>query len=1261
MLSENILIKRVNEITATIEGSVHINANAKSIIEIGGQSAKYIAGFNSDDNDRLRISQSRQLKIETNTDCAAGTGSFLEEQASRLNIKIEDYAKIAENATDIPRIAGRCSVFAKTDIIHNQQEGVGPENILKGLAYAIAKNYKGSIIKRSPIVPPVLFIGGVAYNNSITKAFCDVLDIDSNDLMVPEYFDCITALGAALIAKQKHYKLDFSSIYSEFLLLNEISQEDNNKSTLNSLNSIPVVNISGKHDINLSIENKACLDCYLGIDIGSTSTNLVLTNKANDIVSYKYIRTAGEPLRAVFDGLNDIHLEFQDRIRICGVGVTGSGRKMIGDAIGADVIRDEITAQAKAAVTIDPEVDTIFEIGGQDSKYISLKNGSVVDFQMNKICAAGTGSFLEEQALKFDIPLEQFSDIALKGKNPVYLGERCTVFIESSIKSNLANGKNTEDIISGLCYSIAKNYLHRVVGQKKIGNKIFLQGGIAYNQGVLNAMQIITKKEIIVPPFFSVTGAFGAAILAKEEMYNGKTNFTGFDLISCFPKSLTKPIKIPKSKNENKYNSIIEKLIFEDHISKIDPARKTVGIPRALFTYGMFPMFNGIFKSMGFNVILSDWSDDETIKLGQEYALAETCFPVKLITGHVAELVQKGVDYIFFPDLYTVKHEDSKARKNYGCAYMQLAFKIVSQTMELDKKGIQLLAPTIAFNLGEEFMRNSFASLGDKLGKTPEETKIALQEGMKAYHRFEERIESSGKNILNSLDPNKITFVLISKTYGVSDPVLNLGIPAKLIDMGHQVLPFFNIPGENVGQEHPNMFWPFGEHILEPTYLIREHPNIYPILLTHHGCGPDSVLVHYFKELMGDKSFLNIEIDEHASKIGVETRLEAFVNSLSHKNVRSIQPLKHYQTKIKHTSPDIKAKLNQESIDDELYLPNLYPFSELICEYLKKNGYNVNVLPAANDESLSLGREFTRTNEYLSMTSLLGDCFKLVNDNDSCVSFLVPQTEGAELEGQYNRLLRTKLDECKLQNVNIISPFIEDFIKKDLTDIRLIFQILIAGDLINTAPYTKRSDLLFQVKKLIMWGELNSDNLKSLAGEIHESIGKSKLKRILAIGEPMVVLNDFLNDNSFRRIVYFSISEAMWMFWYDYISQNKEYDTIANQNKLFILRNELQAISKILKNNSPFSSSVTDLVLKADQTIGYYAGAFARYRFAKMLLPPANINGIITANSTYENTGVSLNILQKQHENEIKVPILNLNFDGDKTDYSRIETFIYYL
>lgn len=1270
LLSQICIENRVRDVPALIEGSLLYRNDVRSIIEIGGENSKYITGFNTDGGSSLEISM--------NSNCSAGTGSFLEEQVSRLGLGIEEYSACAARSKTVPRIAGRCSVFAKTDIIHHQQEGVPVEDILQGLAYALVRNYRGSVVRKLPVEAPVIFTGGVALNEAIVNAIKDVFDLGPGDLEVPGLCGNIQAAGAALIAKRDDLRLNFSILKEYSPDRNSQNFDEDQDAALPQLRDFGTGDSRNKHDCKTSIDDSGKNDCFLGVDIGSTSTNLVVIDRENEIVAYRYLRTLGDPVKAVLTGLEELGEELKDRVEIRGAGTTGSGRYMIARIIGADTIKDEITSQAKAASIIDGTIDTIFEIGGQDSKYISLDNGRVTDFQMNKICAAGTGSFIEEQSKKFDIPLDEFGEIALKSGKPVNLGERCTVFIETSIASRLAAGTATEDIVSGLCYSIAKNYLNRVVGRKKIGDRIFLQGGIAYNQGVVNAFRALTGKDVIVPPFFSVTGAYGAALLAKEESGTRmqKSGFKGFSpsgYANADENSIEEETETDQDK-EPDFSEIVNDIIFEGYDGKIDVQKKTIGMPRALFTYGMYPMFSAFFRDLGYNVILSDPTSEETVRLGQEYSLDETCYPVKLVNGHVAELVNKEVDYIFFPDLYTVLHPGSHSRQDFGCPYMQLAFKLVNRAMELDKKGIKLLSPTIGFSLGEEFMKKGFMDLGRQLERSPEDTGKALQKGMKAFTAFEERIGEKGREIVKDLKSDEKAFVLISKTYGVADPALNLGIPEILKKSGYKVLAFYNLPEGDIAKEHPNMFWPFGQHILEAAQVVRQHPNLYAIFLTHHGCGPDTIFTHYFREIMGDKPYLNIEVDEHSSGVGVITRLEAFINSLKGLPEEKAEDMSVYPDRIVHTDADIRYHIDDTPEDARIYVPNIYPYSQLFCEFLKTTGIDAGVIPGTGKQSLNEGRKHTMTNEYLSMTALIGDILSIPNIRDPRTNpgfVLIPQSEGAEVDGQYNRMVRTVLDREELKGIGIIAPYIEDFIYNSRNYLEQLFLILIAGDLIRAAPHASRDHYLEKTLGLIDEGNLNIDSLLALSKTVVRELREKEYRgTVFAGGEPLVLYNDFLNGFTFDKIedqgycvIFAPFSECMWHFWTDYINLKDDDAKELLRPIIDVLESYICEINSSLEEMSPFEDNPEDLIRRADTSTGYYAGAFGRYRESKILGEMKGIDGIVNVFSLYENTAITLNSLHKGFDSLNSRPILNLAFDGNENenDETRIESFLYYL
>ncbi|MGV8146590.1 MAG: acyl-CoA dehydratase activase [Alkaliphilus sp.] len=1223
-----------NDISALIEGSLFKNKNVQSIIEIGAQSSRYITGISEESN--------ANVKFFMNSSCSAGTGSFLEEQVSRLGICLEDYSMYTERATKIPRIAGRCSVFSKTDMIHHQQDGVNIEDILLGLSYALIRNYKANVVQRAKIEKPIMFVGGVAKNRGVRRAIEDIFSFEKGELIVADNPASIAALGAAILAKKNLKKMKIEDI--PLKMAEAVAKSNEAADFYKSLEEFGLGDAKDKHLVKI---RQGVFEGFVGIDIGSTSTNLVLIDDESNVVSYRYIRTKGNPRRAVQIGMDSILEEFGDRLKINSIGTTGSGRILIGKERKADIVVNEITAQAKGATHFHENVDTVFEIGGQDSKYIQIEKDNVINFEMNKICAAGTGSFIEEQAKKLSIKIEDYEDIALRGKKPLNLGNRCTVFIEGNISKAIAQGKSKEDITAGLSYSIVNNYLNRVVVNKPIGDKILLQGGIAHNQSVVNAFRAVLKKEIIVPPFFSVLGAFGVALLAKEQKQ---------------AVSVERKLRGDSNIRVDKAQQLFE----SEYVGKTDDEKLTVGIPRVLFMHKLFPLFNAFFKELGFNVVLSETTNKKIIEQSQAYSMDETCYPVKLINGHVADLIEKGIDYLFFPSVHTMKHEMSKTRENYACVYIQTAPQIVAELMDLKGKGIKLLSPALSLKFGKKNMITTMLEIGSQLGKSKIKTALALKKGMLTFKAYEREMMQLGKTALNANDEK--VFVVITRAYGAADKGLNMRIPQRLREMGYKVLTLSNLDAHSydISDDYPNMYWPFGQHILSGAKLVKSTKNLYAIYLTYHGCGPDTILSHYFKEEMKGKPYMHIEVDEHDSNVGVMTRLEAFVESIkSNQEEACIDAC--ITTKIQK---NLKGNANEKEEQEEaLFIPYRFPYSKLISEMMKRKGRNVEALPPTSAESLEIGKKLSTSKEYLSLLALLGDVIKKSEDmGEKSCAIWIPKTEGSEVYGQYSRLINQKLANREYSNVEIESPFIEDM----LEDGRYGYEyalLHIAGDIIMMADKNLREDLLAKVCEDIKNKDLSDEYLISLAKAVYkEMVGKTYNKLLYVLGEANIIFNPMLNDYQIQelekenKVAYMPLSEMMYFNWRDYLKKEKKNRKVLKR-RLKNLKNVMSKVSKQMREHSSFSDDLEELIMSSDRKLPLYSGGNGRYRMAKQFRCSASINGLITMASMYEDTGTIIRLLKTQHEKDYKYPVIDLYFDGSRhaSTNERIMNFIYYI
>jgi len=898
LLSKIWQIPYFEEVIAQARGTHHIDSSIRSIIDIGGMDAKFIA----------LDKEGQVVDFGMNSGCASGTGSFLDQQAKRLELNIEgEFAREALKSTNPARLAGRCAVFAKSDMIHLQQKATPTRDICMGLCEALARSYRSNIARGKKLKGPISFQGGTAANEAMLVAFKKVLERD--DIIVPPHFFSLGALGTALLLKEKGEVKNLN-----ITKLNSPIKLEEKKGVLPRLSlDFEDEKPPRKEEEYILPDNGELIDAYIGVDIGSVSTNVAVIDSNNRLIAKSYLPTAGKPIKAVQDGLREVKEKVKGKVRIRGAATTGSGRYMIGAFIGADIIKNEITAQAKGALNIDPEVDTIFEIGGQDSKYISLNKGVIVDFTMNKVCAAGTGSFLEEQAEQLKINIKkEFEQIAFTSESPADLGDRCTVFMESSLFEHLQRGVSIPDLVAGLAYSVAYNYLNKVVESRKIGSNIFFQGGTACNKSVVAAFEKILGRKVTVPAHNEVLGAIGAAIIAREEV-KGETKFKGFRLteanfrmesfeckdcpnhckvnrvyIEGEEKPLTYGDRCEKysgregRKKKKKIPNLVrerEKLLFTKYSHT--GSGKRIGIPRALHTFELSPLWESFFTELGFEVVISSQTNDEIIHKGVEVVTADTCFPIKVAHGHVLDLLKKEVDYLFLPSLIDFPQPDPHLKRTYNCPWSQALPYLVNSSIPLKDYSTRILEPKISLREG---LGKALEKIGKQLVDDPLIVKRAIQIAEKTQNQFYQALRKKGETVLKELG-NERGFVIISRPYNGCDPGLNMDIAEKMRELGMLAIPmdFLEIDPGSISNDYPNMYWNYGQKILAAARCIKKTPNLYPVYITNFGCGPDSFVTKFFAEEM-DRPFLELQIDEHSAEAGIITRLEAFLDSIQGKN-----------------------------------------------------------------------------------------------------------------------------------------------------------------------------------------------------------------------------------------------------------------------------------------------------------------------------------------------------------------------------------------
>jgi predicted CoA-substrate-specific enzyme activase len=911
-----------NEFKAIARAVGALHPDVTTVFEMGGETSKFIHLETDQASGRVGI-----IDYGTNGDCAAGTGSFMDQQANRLLYDIEDVGDIVGRAGKAASIAGRCSVFAKSDMIHAQQKGYKPPEVLKGLCNAVVRNYRGTITRGKEIGDRVAFIGGVAANKGAVSALREAFDLDEEQLMIPAYYAWMGAIGSALTAAEERTGVEMVTI--DPARLDRGRSVDFETSDALSMERVILLRDRVKP---YDFPGEGTIGAYLGVDVGSVSTNLVVLDEDGEMVKEIYVKTDGRPVEVVNKGLADIWNEIGPRLNILGVATTGSGRELIGELIGADTINDEITAHKTGATfigrkLIDRVPDTIFEIGGQDSKFISLQNGVVVDFAMNEACAAGTGSFLEEQAEKLGINIiGEFAELALSSEAPVRLGERCTVFMERDVNSYLQRGADKKALVAGLAYSIAYNYLNRLVGRRHVGDTIYFQGGTAYNDSVAAAFSMILRKDIIVPPYNGVVGAIGAALLARDKMSatRAPSRFRGWDLEQvdytmreftckgCSNECDIRQFTIGEEKTywgdkcSDRYRKrakvdkqpIIRDLIefrdalFYSYVTEAEDAsallrsgtnapRGTMGIPRAMYTYDRLPFWATFFKSCGFDVMLSRETDKTIREMGIERAVAEPCFPIRIAHGHVAELLDQGADHIFLPNQLN-EETDHPSIESHACPWGQTLPHIIRFAPHFEADRDRLFAPTLHFRRGPEYVRQTLRSAMKAFGVPARAVDEAVGEAYKAQTEFRGRLMVAGADALSTLEEHdELGIVLVGRPYNIYDAGVNMDIPAKLRRYyGVNIIPLDFLPtwGRETRDVTPNMFWNYGRKILQAARVAAEHPNLHIIYMTNFKCGPDSYIKHFIGPA-SPEPFLVLQFDEHTNDAGAMTRCEAYLDS----------------------------------------------------------------------------------------------------------------------------------------------------------------------------------------------------------------------------------------------------------------------------------------------------------------------------------------------------------------------------------------------
>ena len=988
--------------------------NCPAIVSAGGETFMVYA---LDKNGKIS-------NVITGNKCASGTGEFFLQQLRRMDVSLDDAVQFASEA-EPHHVSGRCSVFCKSDCTHATNAGIPKSQVTAGLCHMMANKVIELLNKIE--MKDIMIVGGASKN----RMMMDYLREDIPGLEVPKEAPYFEALGAALWALENE-TIPFPG-HAEFL-----------KDEVSSFATLPALSDFGDM-VEFKELNRGKIDsgdkCILGLDVGSTTTKAILLRKEDSaMLASIYLRTNGDPVgafrkcyQAILDQINE-QLP-AEQIIIVGLGVSGSGRQIAGLHAMTDGIINEIIAHATAAIHFDPDVDTLFEIGGQDAKYTFIRNSVPSDYAMNEACSAGTGSFLEESALEtLGIEMEDIASVALSAKSAPNFNDQCAAFISSDIKTAIHEGIERKEIVAGLVYSVCINYANRVKGNRPVGKKVFMQGGVCYNKSVPLAMASLVGKPIIVPPEPGLMGAFGVALEVKKRIESGLMDEKVFNLPELIARDVTygktficaggkekcdrkceiNMIELEKKKypfggacnlyyNMRKSISydvaslelvkLRQDLVFNKYGSLFDQQsgksdKPLVALNRSFLVNTYFPLYSKFFNELGYKVVMPD----EPTQEGIEKRSAAFCYPVELAHGFFDSLLkaEQRPDYIFLPHFKSVPNLEGY-KSSQVCPfvqgetfYLQSTFK--EEIEQLTKKGTKLFAPLLDLTHGVKDSKSSLIEIGIEMGASKADAEKAFAVAYKAQSDCLNEMQKIGRNTLTELEktPEKIAVTIFSRPYNGFVEEAHMGIPHKIASRGYMVIPFDFLPMHSETKAE-NMFWGMGQRILGAAKYVKSHPQLFGTFITNFSCGPDSFIISFFRDIMERKPSLTLELDSHTADAGLETRIEAFLDIvasyrqlLQNKNIEEQkQEFVPAKTILENNTLTIITSSGEHvPITDKritVLIPSMGQLSsESLAEVMKSQGINAIVQPPPCEEILKVGRSNSTCKECLPLIITTG-------------------------------------------------------------------------------------------------------------------------------------------------------------------------------------------------------------------------------------------------------------------------------------------------
>lgn len=1097
-VSKYLDIPFVQEVAASTTAIEKYIPSTDVVIELGGEDAKitYLSG---------------NLEQRMNGSCAGGTGAFIDQMAVLMKTDAAGLNELSRKHKTIYPIASRCGVFAKSDIQPLLNDGARQEDIAVSIFQAVVNQTISGLAQGRPIKGNVAFLGGPLYFLSeLRERFKETLNLTENNFVCPDDANYYVAIGAALMSIENK-KISFNDFYDSIKTKIENSNFTYRKIDLNPLfknkdEYNEFIERHNKHKAKRKNIKEYFGDAFLGIDAGSTTTKLVLITKDGEILYSYYGSNEGNPLNSALDAVKGLYSQLHSGIKIAYTAVTGYGERLIKAALNVDIGEIETVAHYKAADFFLKGVDFIIDIGGQDMKSMVIKNGVIDSIMLNEACSSGCGSFIETFAKSLDMTVEEFAQEATWSKNPVDLGTRCTVFMNSKVKQAQREGATISDISAGISFSVIKNALFKVIrlnNLDSLGEKIVVQGGTFYNDSVLRAFEQLTGREVVRPDIAGIMGAFGAAVIAKNKYSEEKEsifvkaadldNFSfntsmercGLCSNNCLltvnkfsdgryyvsgnrcERGAEKYISITKKESLPNLYKYKTKRVFNYKPLPLSEARRgIIGIPRVLNMYEDFPFWFTFFSELKYRVVLSGISSKKIYELGMGTIPSESvCYPGKIAHGHITDLINKKVKKIFYPCIsYNIK-EDESAGNHYNCPIVVSYPESIEAN--IDMKDVVFYKPFLNLNDKERLIEKLYRELGEAEGLTLFEIRSAAEKAYEELFSYKQDVRNEGERALTYISENNIKgIVLAGRPYHI-DPEINHGIPEMIESYGLAVLSEDSISDKGTVERPLRVIdqWSYHTRLYKAATFVSNTDMLELIQLNSFGCGLDAVTTDQVREILekNNKIYTVIKIDEITNLGAVRIRLRSLLASMEEREKNGVVH--------RYSPSNFKRVIFTKEMKENhtILIPQMSPIHfQFISTAAKMSGYRAVVLPAVDKKAVDAGLKVVNNDACYPSIVVIGQLINALASGKydlNNTSLMISQTGGGCRATNYIGFIRKALKDSGYGDIPVISFNVVGLEKQPGFKLtapffnRLIMAIVIGDTLMRTTyrtrPYEK--------------------------------------------------------------------------------------------------------------------------------------------------------------------------------------------------------------